>query len=78
MKEKIVWQLSSVPMSDETNLKRLLEDSWEPFSTSLFMEPNPLNPREIKQTPIIFLKRGVILEDFEGAENSKSTLALVE
>lgn len=76
--EKIVWQLSSCPMTDEQALQKLLVDSWEPFSTSLMMEVNPLNPREVKQIPIVFLKRGVILEDTGQPENSKSTLTLVE
>lgn len=73
--EKIVWQLSSCPMSDEANLQKLLADSWEPFSTAIFMEVNPLNPREVKQMPIVFLKRGMIVD---GTADSKPTLTVVE
>ena len=73
--EKIVWQLSSCPMSDEANLQKLLADSWEPFSTAMFMDVNALNPREIKQVPIVFLKRGVIMD---GSTSGKPTLSVVE
>lgn len=73
--EKIVWQLSSCPMSDEANLQKLLADSWEPFSTAMFMDVNSLNPREVKQVPIVFLKRGIIVD---GSSGSKPSLTVVE